>query len=242
VLKAITFDFWDTLYKAPRLQESADRRVASLQHALQQMGHPLGIDSIRTAVLAASRFALQYQRDHGLDITARGQLDCILQYLQVDLDREEWIKVYEVYTTQLRAHPPEMNDSVADTLPLLADKYKLGVICNSGTSPGRILREFMLKDGILPCFEFLVFSDEVGWAKPNLKIFQYALDNLQVKNHEAAHVGDDCSTDVFGAKNAGMKAIWLAPLLDERNTDCDYKINSISELVALFATWTGAPG
>ncbi|NMC27566.1 MAG: HAD family hydrolase [Syntrophomonadaceae bacterium] len=236
MLKAITFDFWDTLYKAPRMQELGDLRVASLQHILQQMGHALNSDSIRTAVLAASRFALQYQRDHGLDITARGQLDCILQYLQVDLDREAWTKVYEAYTTQLRTHPPEMNDGVSATLPLLAEKYKLGVICNSGTSPGSILREFMKKDGILPCFEFLVFSDEVGWAKPNPKIFQYALDNLKVKNYEAAHVGNDSSTDVFGAKNAGMKAIWLAPLLDERCMDCDYKINSISELVALFAT------
>jgi HAD superfamily hydrolase (TIGR01549 family) len=235
MLKAITFDFWDTLYKAPPTRELAFHRVAAFQKALVELGYSLDVEAIRTAVRAASRFALQYQRDQGLDITPRGQLDCILQYLRVDLGREDWLRVYEEYTTLLRHHPPRLNDGVSETLPVLADRYKLGVICNTGTSPGRILREIMEKDGILGWFQFLAFSDEVGWAKPNAKIFQYALDHLQVANREAAHIGDDSCTDVVGARNAGMMTIWLAPLIEERQVQSDYRVKSVGELLTLFA-------
>ena len=123
---------------------------------------------------------------------------------------------------------------MAETLPRLSEKYKLAVICNTGISPGKILREIMQADDIFRWFECLTFSDEVKWAKPNVKIFNYTLENLHVKNHEAAHIGDDIKTDVSGAKLAGMKAIWLASQPLECLTDCDYQVNSIAELVTLF--------
>ena len=92
----------------------------------------------------------------------------------------------------------------------------------------------MKADDIFRFFDFLTFSDEVKWAKPNVKIFNYTLENLHVKNSEAAHVGDDIKTDVTGAKMAGMKAIWLASQPLECLIDCDYQVNSIAELVHLF--------
>lgn len=234
MLRAITFDFWQTLYKAPPRREMVERRVISFQQILQEMGRSVDRETVENAVLHSWRYAHQYQRDQGLDITPAGQLDCILSYLHLNLGLQEWKRAYDVYTSLLQDHPPQVNEGVMETLPRLAEKYKLGLICNTGLSPGKMLRGLMEKDGLLPWFNFLVFSDEVGWAKPNVKIFNYALENLQVKNFEAAHVGDDNSTDILGAKNAGMIAVWLAPLPSERCTDCDYRVSSISELVDLF--------
>jgi len=236
LFRAITFDFWNTLYKAPAGQEMANRRISAFQQILLQLGRPADPVLVRVAMEDCWRYAYKYQREYGMDITPRGYLDYILQQLGLDLKREEWQLVYQVFTSILLAHPPQLNEGVAETLPQLSEKYKLAVICNTGITPGLLLREIMKADDIFRFFDFLTFSDEVKWAKPNVKIFNYTLENLQVQNSEAAHIGDDSSSDVAGAKMAGMTAVWLAPLPMDRCTDCDYQVSSVRELVNLFKT------
>jgi putative hydrolase of the HAD superfamily len=63
--------------------------------------------------------------------------------------------------------------------------------------------------GIADYFDLMLFSDEVGIRKPNLKIFQIATQKLQTKPCSIVHVGDNLKSDVWGAKEAGFKAILL---------------------------------
>jgi putative hydrolase of the HAD superfamily len=234
LLKAITFDFWDTLYKIPRNEGFAKWRVALFQETLRDMGYLVDTDSIREAFYDSWQYANHYQIECGLDLTPRGQLEFVLMQLKLDLRMEEWEKAYKVYTS-IRT-PPRLNDGVLETIPVLASRYKLAVICNTGISPGTILRDLMRADGIFDYFAVSVFSDEVRWAKPNVKIFEYTLQQLGVHNHEAAHVGDNSNTDIAGARAAGMTAVWLAPEADdtEITANCDYCIRSLAELLNLF--------
>ena len=55
----------------------------------------------------------------------------------------------------------------------------------------------------------VTFSDEVGVRKPHPEIFARTLAALGVSASEAAHVGDDLTTDVAGARGIGMRAIHL---------------------------------
>jgi len=233
VLKAITFDFWDTLYKAPDSMSMSSRRIAAFAKTLRAAGHETEEENIRQAFYDCWQYANRYQTECGLDITPRGHVKFILAQLHLNLTPENWKRVYDVYTSILIDFPPQVNDGVEETLPQLAQKYKLAVICNTGVTPGIILREIMKKDDIFRYFAFAVFSDEVLWAKPNIKIFNYTLEKLRVLNSEAAHIGDNSSTDVDGAKRAGMTAIWLAPLAVEKIPECDFHVRSIKELVAL---------
>lgn len=236
MLRAITFDFWDTLYKIPRNEGVFKRRVAMFQEALRDMGYSADTDSIREAFYDSWQYANHYQIECGLDLTPRGQLEYVLRQLKLDLRIDEWKKAYEAYTSIRREYPPRLNDGVLETIPELAGRYKLAVICNTGISPGVILRDIMRADGIFDYFTVTVFSDEVRWAKPNVKIFDYTLQHLGVLNNEAAHVGDNSNTDMVGAKAAGMTAVWLAPEADdtEITADCDYRIRSLAELLQLF--------
>lgn len=234
MLKAMTFDFWDTLYKIPRNEGFFKRRVSTFQQALRETGNDVDTDSIREAFYDCWQYANHYQIECGLDLTPRGHLEYVLRQLGIDLSLADWKKAYEAYTSIRRECPPHLNDGVLEILPVLAARYKLAVICNTGVSPGLILRELMQKDGILDYFAVTVFSDEVRWAKPNVKIFEYTLEQLGVQNKEAAHVGDNTATDVAGAKAAGMTAVWLAPETDELSADCDYRISSLPELLDLF--------
>lgn len=142
---------------------------------------------------------------------------------------------YRSYTRTLLDLPPVINEGVLETLPVLADKYKLAVICNTGATPGAILRELIKKDGLYDYFGVLVFSDEVGFAKPSTRIFNYALEHLGIANPaDAAHIGDDAITDVIGAKKTGMKAVWLAPGELWAVPEADYHVQNVNELINLF--------
>jgi putative hydrolase of the HAD superfamily len=54
-----------------------------------------------------------------------------------------------------------------------------------------------------------VVSEENGWRKPSSHIFQDALDKLQIQANEAVYVGDSPIEDIKGAKQAGLKTVFV---------------------------------
>lgn len=90
--------------------------------------------------------------------------------------------------------------------------------------------------GIEDWFGAVVVSGEVGIAKPDVEVFEMAVDRLAVPRNRVWHVGDNLETDVAGAKAAGMTAVWLNRKGHVRRiTDPvpDVEIRSLSELRAL---------
>lgn len=51
-------------------------------------------------------------------------------------------------------------------------------------------------------------SESIGAWKPDVRAFRYAAERLGVALERSMYVGDSPSTDVAGAKNAGMVAVW----------------------------------
>ncbi|HHV76065.1 MAG TPA: HAD family hydrolase [Syntrophothermus lipocalidus] len=234
LFKAITFDFWNTLYKGPGANDVTEKRIELVQKVLQEGG----LSSDRRAITRAFKRCWQrayfYQRINGLEITPRGHVECIKKELGLKLDPELDEKLYRAYTQALLKAPPELNDGARDVLQELKERYRLAVICNTGATPGLILRKLMAADGILGYFDLTVFSDEVTWAKPNIRIFRYTLQRLGVNPYEAVHVGDDTITDVIGAKRAGMKAVWIFPQANQPVPECDWHIRDLRELRQIF--------
>ncbi len=52
-------------------------------------------------------------------------------------------------------------------------------------------------------------SEENGWRKPSSHIFQDALNKLQVQANEAVYIGDSPIEDIKGAKQAGLKTVFV---------------------------------
>lgn len=63
--------------------------------------------------------------------------------------------------------------------------------------------------GLLPRMEHVIASGELGFAKPDPRIFQHACDLFEVAPNEAAYVGDRFETDAMGAASAGLTGVWL---------------------------------
>jgi putative hydrolase of the HAD superfamily len=58
-------------------------------------------------------------------------------------------------------------------------------------------------------FETIIISGDHGFGKPDLRIFQLALERLKVTPHEAVMIGDSLNRDVAGARDAGIRTIWI---------------------------------
>jgi len=234
LIKAITFDFWNTLYLTPPNRTLHDIRINGVTRVLQNAGYELSQEEVSEVFLQVWAHVYREQRAYGREFSPPQQLRQILQRMNVNISSSIWEEAYYYYSGTLLEYPPRINTDVIETLPRLKERYKLAVICNTGISPGSVLRKLMERDGIIGCFEHLTFSDEVDCAKPNRRIFEYTLEKLGVPGIEAAHIGDDKLTDIVGAKMAGMTAVWLAPGQNWKVPEADYHLQTVKELLDLW--------
>jgi putative hydrolase of the HAD superfamily len=109
--------------------------------------------------------------------------------------------------------------------------YRVGLISNTGMTPGRLFRRYLDQQNILDFFHVLTFSDEVKLCKPSTEMFHMTLQELGTTPERAVHVGDHIRNDVLGANRAGMKSVLLGTAEgQEKVADPHLQILSLSEL------------
>jgi putative hydrolase of the HAD superfamily len=234
MLRAVTLDYWNTLFVDVRGAEREQRREEILRTELQ----PLGPQPPRTAIADALRsgfdfFDRLWYHEHRTPPCSE-TVDAILGTLGVPLPDQSRARVITAFEQLLLELPPDPMPGALYTLPQLAERYKLAVICDTGYSPGSVLRELLARNGMLPYFDYLYFSNEHGASKPSKQAFRYTLEQLGVRPAEAAHVGDIQRTDVAGAQAAGMSAVLFvaANNRDATRTTADLVVRHFDELPA----------
>lgn len=84
----------------------------------------------------------------------------------------------------------------------------VGVVTNNLTAEQKGKLAFCKLDAFI---DFMVTSEEVGIPKPEKDIFEAALERADCRASEAVVVGDSWESDVVGARNAGIRAVWYNP-------------------------------
>ncbi|GMW01015.1 MAG: hypothetical protein AMXMBFR84_21520 [Candidatus Hydrogenedentota bacterium] len=95
---------------------------------------------------------------------------------------------------------------------------RMGVISNTlmdGVAP----RAHFEREGIMPYFEFTVFSADFGMNKPDASIFRHALDSMRLSPAEAWYIGDKPHRDVCGANGVGMTSVLVDSIYTDRILD-----------------------
>ena len=114
---------------------------------------------------------------------------------------------------------------------------KVGVISNADGVMGERLRGLEIAQvgpGVGVELDCVIDSGAVGFMKPDPKIFELALDAVDVDASRAWYVGDIPGIDVVGARNAGMRPFLVDPL--DLHHAADYeRVGSLSEVAALVA-------
>jgi HAD superfamily hydrolase (TIGR01509 family) len=104
-----------------------------------------------------------------------------------------------------RYTPEALHDDVLPTLERLAGRYRIGVLANQPAATHAALE----RDGIAPYVDVWVVSGDVGFSKPDPRIFAHAVAAAGCAPERVAFVGDRLDNDVRPAKAAGLRAIWL---------------------------------
>lgn len=109
--------------------------------------------------------------------------------------------------------------------------YRLGLITN-GSSTGQ--REKINRFALNPYFEIILIDQEVGFSKPDIRIYKHALELLKLDPHDVWMVGDNLIWDIQSPKSLGIYTVWYDHkkfgLPINTNIIPDIKIQDISEL------------
>jgi putative hydrolase of the HAD superfamily len=215
MLKAVTFDLWQTLIlDTPEgLRRGREERVGGIHRRLSREGIAVDVAAVGKSYDAVGA-KLEEVWATRRDVGSRGQVRLLLENLGVDgavpAEGRLMDALDDAYCLPILSALPVRNAGAQDVLRALSSRgLALGLVCNTGRTPGRMLRQVLDRLGLLPYLRVLSFSDEVGLRKPHPEIFQRTLTALGVVPAEAAHIGDDATTDVAGAQGVGMRAIHL---------------------------------
>jgi HAD superfamily hydrolase (TIGR01662 family) len=123
-----------------------------------------------------------------------------------------------------------IDEHTVEVLRKLQGKYKLGIVSNFAI-PECVVK-LLETHGLDKFFDVVVVSGAVNKRKPSPEIFQQALKKLSVDAAETVFVGDTVDADIKGAKDMGMKTIFIERRVQEEAEQIcpDQTIKNLSEL------------
>lgn len=212
--RGVTFDLWETLiFDDPEKDEARGQmRCEGIRAVLSDHNIPIAMTNLMEAYeQSAPRLQTVWNRNDEVSII--DQIRMIVRLatgssLSAELEWASFLE--EAYVKPILTIPPSLNTDATEVLRAMRDRgYKIGLISNTGRSPGSALRRLLDSYGVLHFFDATVFSNEVMRRKPDRVIFDEAAHSLGVDKGHIVHIGDNPNTDFWGARNAGMQAILL---------------------------------
>lgn len=213
-LKAIAFDLWETLLTDTPEQSRAQTRLRleRMERILIDSGNALTAEQLERA------HRDMWHRCHELYWSSDRDIDCHVQIVhfleELGLSPEGMpLEALEDAYARAAVHlPPSLVDGAAEVIRELDRRgFALGLISNTGRTPGYALREILEKADVARFFDAMVFSNEHGACKPQPSIFETLRAALGVEYPEMMFVGDNLYVDVYGAQRCGMRGVHFVP-------------------------------
>lgn len=233
MIQAITFDLWNTLFTAKSYSEL---RIQKFYHFLQEKKIYIPFEQFNKAFEDKFHFTeVTFEEIKFHHIYTEKRILSVLEELNVRILQTDVDLLTREFESRMLQEPPPLKKGVKKTLEELAPDYQIGLISNTGVSPGRIISKVLDKYGILQFFEATVYSDETGLFKPHPKMFEIPLNKFKCSPQNAIHVGDSLESDIKGAKEYKMRTIWMNDTDYPKSTEIppDYEIKQISEVIKI---------
>ena len=222
MIKAITFDLWDTVFidnsdepkrkAAGRLTKKEERRSLVLEFASKHKGVSKElVDSIYDTADAAFS---KVWHDQFVTWKVVERMEIIFKGLGVNLSPGEMNSIVKLHEEMELEFRPDFIEGVGEAIEVLHKSYRLGVISDAIFSPGRVLRELLKGEGLLQYLNHFVFSDEIGNSKPQPIVFESTCNKFGIEPKELVHIGDREHNDILGPKNIGANALLCTAAID----------------------------
>ena len=226
MIRAITFDMWDTVIHddsdepkraAAGLPSKRDARRALVRDALADHS-AVPADVVDAAYDVADAAFNKVWHDQHVTWSVGERLSVLLRGLRRELPETILAEVVARIEEMELEVMPDPVPGIGDAIETLAACHPLAVVSDAIHSPGRCLREWLKRHGLLHHFRAFAFSDEVGHSKPHPDMFHHAAAGLGVDVSEMLHIGDREHNDVRGPHALGMKAILFTATRDRDRT------------------------
>ena len=152
------------------------------------------------------------------ELIEKNHSDPYFHLIKKYLPEEEYNKknrIYDYNTLEIYEELNPLMPKVKELILELENDIKLGIIANQPKEGFELLEKYGLQD----CFKDIFISEFVGYKKPDKKLFEYAVENAQVKAEECLMIGDRIDNDVIPAKSIGMKTLHLRLLPKEKEIE-----------------------
>ncbi|MDX1650707.1 MAG: HAD family hydrolase, partial [Myxococcota bacterium] len=214
------------------------RRVGALVFAAEEAGLDVETEVAREAFDAA----WGWHMDEWVRGVATGAPEIAREALRLlglervaDADRASRALEDLIHDWQEASHTSRVHaiEGARETLAALAQAgVRRALVCDTGLTPGRVVRAHLAREGLLEHLEVCVFSDEVGAPKPDPRTFRAALEPLGAAPARCIHVGDLLRTDVAGARSVGMGTVRIRAAHDDPSElpEADAIVDSHAEL------------
>ncbi len=217
MLKSVSFDLWETLITdTPELSRRQERlRLERMERVLTEHGFAAEAHRIEQAYrkLWHRCYELYWSRDE--DIACRVQIEHFLEELDLDVaafDEASLAALEDVYASAAVEVLPSVVAGAQEVIAELRERgYRIGLISNTGRTPGYALREILDRVGLAPSIDAMVYSNEHGECKPRPSIFAALREALGVSYDEMMFVGDNLYVDVHGAQRLGITGVHFDP-------------------------------
>lgn len=200
MLKGVIFDLDDTLYDYQTANKIAE------DYILMYMADQYQLDNkvVKEAVNHGKRMTKQLLTEGAAQHSRLLYYQHALEVLEVNPVGKAWrleCLFWDKFLDRI-----ELYSGVKDVLDWLKEKnIKIG-ICTDLTAG--IQHQKLIKLGLDKYVDALVTSEEIGYEKPDKRMFQQVLDKLKLEKNDVVMVGDSWDKDVQGAVAMGIKSIW----------------------------------
>ena len=187
ILPGIKWVFFDIGYTLVDEDDAVENRILQIQGVLEDSGITTSCEEIRAILQEAA--TEQARSPITRAIAALTDSEELRGRLRADVT---WRKDLE------RPYP-----EAARVLGVLSERYRIGIIANQ--SPGTEAR--LEKWGFSRFISLCLPSAELGLSKPDLAIFELAIERSGCEPEHAVMVGDRIDNDITPAKSLGWKTI-----------------------------------
>ena len=233
-IKAVLFDLGDTLLNFGEVDVSAvfKEGAKSTYNFLKEAGQSVGsLKKYAFRNFLAIRWRTFVSDITGNDFDSLELLKKIGKKQNYELDENQWQKLAELWYEPLKkfGHPEE---NIKETLSKLKQmQLKLGIVSNTFVT-ALSLDKHMSQAGLDGFFDFVLYSYQVPWRKPDKKIFRYAAEKIGEKCENIMFVGDKIDKDIAPALKMNMSAALKQAHTNEGKT-CPPKVHKIQKIAEL---------
>ncbi|MGQ0648561.1 MAG: HAD family hydrolase [Gemmatimonadaceae bacterium] len=238
MIRAITLDYWDTIYVGAALPDRVARRREALFAMVERLGGVISALEFDTLYRESAKEADRWWREEHRGYRTADRIRWLLNKLAIERPEncEHIAHMVATVDETLLQFPPPLLPGAREALEALGSRFALAIISDTGFASGDAQNAVLERDGVLGHFQATIYSMDVGHAKPRPEIFTAALNALGVAPGEALHVGDNERTDVGGALGLGMRAVRLDAVRQSGETRAEYVARSLPDLADYLLT------